>query len=70
MAAGARLEEVALRCPELLFMITEQEPSLEFVLLQIYYCIFISDFGPRVEGCTEQPIKSYCMAIYDILYPY
>ena len=44
VAAGARLEEVARRCQELLFMITEQEPALEFVLLHIYYYIFISDF--------------------------
>ena len=35
--AGAKLEEVALICQELVFMITEQEPALEFVFLHIYY---------------------------------
>ena len=40
-----------MRCQELLFMITEQEPALEFVLLHICYYIFISNFwamGQRV----------------------
>ena len=56
-AAGARLEEVAWRCQELLFMITEQEPALEFVILHIYYYIFFSDFwakGRRVYRTTNQ----------------
>ena len=56
-AAGARLEEVAWRCQELPFMITEQEPALEFILLHIYYYIFISDFwakGLRVYRSTNQ----------------
>ena len=57
LAAGDRLEEVVLRCQELLFMITEQEPVLEFVLLHIYHYIFISDFwakGQRVYCSTNQ----------------
>ena len=56
-AAGAWLEEVTYRCQELLFMITEQEPALEFVLLHIYYNLFISDFwtkGQRVYCSTNQ----------------
>ena len=64
---GARLEEVALRCHELLFMITEQEPALEFVLLHIYHYILISEFWAKVKGCSARPIKSDRIAICDLL---
>ena len=56
-SGGARLEEVAVRCQKLLFMITEQESALEFVLMHIYYYIFNSDFwakGQRVYCSTNQ----------------
>ena len=48
------LEEVALRCQELLFMITEQEPALEFVLLHniLLVAVPLVIFGPRLKVCT------------------